>query len=42
VSQSCEVTFPWRAGDVLAIDNVLVMHGRKPFTGHRRVIVAMA
>jgi len=42
VSQSCEVTFPWHAGDVLAIDNVMVMHGRKPFTGHRRVIVAMA
>ena len=42
VSQSCEATFRWHAGDVLAIDNVLVMHGRKPFTGHRRVLVAMA
>jgi len=41
ISQSCEVTFPWRAGDVLAIDNVLAMHGRKPFTGHRRVLAAM-
>jgi alpha-ketoglutarate-dependent taurine dioxygenase len=42
VSQSCETLFPWRAGDVLALDNVSTMHGRKPFTGHRRVIVAMA
>ena len=42
VSQSCEVLFQWQAGDVLALDNVLVMHGRKPFTGQRRVIVAMA
>lgn len=41
VSQSCEAMFTWRAGDVLAIDNVLAMHGRKPFTGERRVIVAM-
>lgn len=41
VSQSCEVTFPWNVGDVLAIDNVLAMHGRKPFTGHRRVLAAM-
>jgi len=41
VSQSCEVAFPWHAGDVLAIDNVLAMHGRKPFTGHRRVLAAM-
>lgn len=42
VSQSCEVPVPWRAGDVLAVDNVLAMHGRKPFTGRRRVLVAMA
>lgn len=41
VSQSCEVMFPWQVGDVLAIDNVLVMHGRKPFTGHRRILAAM-
>jgi alpha-ketoglutarate-dependent taurine dioxygenase len=41
VSRSCEVTFPWRAGDVLAIDNVLTMHGRKPYTGQRRVLAAM-
>lgn len=41
VSQECEVTFPWHPGDVLAIDNVLAMHGRKPFTGPRRVLAAM-
>lgn len=42
VMRGCEVTFPWRAGDVMALDNVLAMHGRKPFTGQRRVLVAMA
>ena len=29
-------------GSVLVLDNVLTMHGRKPFTGERRVLVAMA
>jgi alpha-ketoglutarate-dependent taurine dioxygenase len=32
----------WRAGDLLLIDNVLVAHGRRPFTGDRRVLVAMS
>lgn len=41
VSRACEAMFTWQTGDVLAIDNVMVMHGRKPFTGARRVIVAM-
>lgn len=40
--RKCEILFPWRAGDVLMLDNVLAMHGRKPFTGDRRVLVAMA
>ena len=42
VSRQCEVLFPWQAGDVMVIDNILAMHGRKPFTGDRRVLVAMA
>lgn len=37
-----EVVSAWRAGDLMIIDNVLVMHGRKPFLGKRRVLVAMA
>ena len=40
--RKAEVVFPWRAGDVLVLDNVLAMHGRKPFEGDRRVLVAMA
>ena len=42
VSRSCEVLFPWQKGDVMIIDNVLAMHGRKPFTGLRQNVVAMA
>jgi len=36
------VTFPWRPGDVLMLDNMLVSHGRAAFEGPRRVVVAMA
>ena len=37
-----EVVYPWRECDILILDNVLAMHGRKPFEGERRVLVAMA
>ncbi|WP_030456258.1 TauD/TfdA family dioxygenase [Herbidospora cretacea] len=36
------VDVDWRTGDMLLIDNVLVGHGRRPFTGSRRVLVAMS
>ncbi|MFF4449494.1 TauD/TfdA family dioxygenase [Streptomyces sp. NPDC001502] len=32
----------WNAGDLLLIDNILVGHGRRPYTGNRRVLVAMS
>ena len=34
--------FPWEAGDLLVLDNHMVAHGRRPFTGPRRILVAMA
>ncbi|MCO7226515.1 TauD/TfdA family dioxygenase [Pleionea sp. CnH1-48] len=36
-----EVTFDWRPGDVLLVDNYRVAHGRKPFTGERLIVVSM-
>jgi alpha-ketoglutarate-dependent taurine dioxygenase len=36
------VDVAWRPGDLLLIDNVLVAHGRRPFEGSRRVLVAMS
>jgi hypothetical protein len=32
---------PWRAGDLLMVDNVLVCHGRMPFKGARKILVSM-
>jgi alpha-ketoglutarate-dependent taurine dioxygenase len=40
--QSESVSFQWQAGDVLLVDNMQVAHGRGPFTGKRRVLVAMS
>jgi alpha-ketoglutarate-dependent taurine dioxygenase len=35
------VEFPWEAGDMIAVDNMLVAHARRPFSGQRKVLVAM-
>lgn len=37
----CQVPLQWRAGDIALLDNRCVAHGREPFTGPRRVLVAM-
>jgi alpha-ketoglutarate-dependent taurine dioxygenase len=34
--------FPWVAGDVLIVDNMLVGHGRNSFVGPRRILAAMS
>ncbi len=36
-----EVAFSWRQGDLLMLDNMLVAHGRRPFSGPRRILTAM-
>lgn len=35
------ILFEWQTGDVLIIDNLLTAHGRMPFSGSRKIIVAM-
>jgi alpha-ketoglutarate-dependent taurine dioxygenase len=36
------VSFPWRHGDVLLLDNMLAAHGRAPYAGPRKILVGMA
>jgi alpha-ketoglutarate-dependent taurine dioxygenase len=35
------VRFPWRERDILMLDNMSVAHGRDPFVGPRKIVVAM-
>ncbi|HEX2254146.1 MAG TPA: amino acid adenylation domain-containing protein [Thermoanaerobaculia bacterium] len=35
------VTFPWQKGDLVLVDNMLTAHGRYPFAGPRKILVAM-
>lgn len=36
------VSTRWQQGDLLMVDNMLVAHGRTPFAGNRKILVAMS
>ncbi|MCW2919926.1 MAG: putative taurine catabolism dioxygenase [Actinomycetia bacterium] len=36
------ISFPWQDGDIVILENMLVAHGRRPFSGPRRLVVGMA
>jgi alpha-ketoglutarate-dependent taurine dioxygenase len=40
--QAARLRFDWQQDDVLVIDNMLTAHGREPYTGARRIAIAMA
>jgi alpha-ketoglutarate-dependent taurine dioxygenase len=35
------VPLPWQPGDMIVLDNMLTSHGRRPFKGDRKIVVAM-
>jgi len=41
ILEEVTVAFPWRAGDVMILDNIYSFHGRNAFTGTRDVQVAL-
>jgi len=41
---ACEersVGIPWQAGDMVLVDNMRVAHGRRPYSGDRKILVGM-
>jgi alpha-ketoglutarate-dependent taurine dioxygenase len=40
LEEAC-VEFPWQTGDLLAVDNMLVAHARRPYKEPRKSLVAM-
>lgn len=40
--ESIEVAFDWEQGDLLWCDNQRIAHGRRTFTGQRKILVALA
>lgn len=41
MSEALTHDLAWQAGDVALLDNYLVMHGRRPFGGKRRVLASL-
>lgn len=40
--EAASIDVAWRARDLLLVDNEAMTHGRRPFLGERRVVVAMS
>ena len=41
VYHQSKTSFPWQKGDILMLDNMLAAHGREPYQGQRKIVVAM-
>ena len=38
----CALKFKWEKGDLLVLDNMLMSHGRMPFSGERKIFISMS
>jgi amino acid adenylation domain-containing protein len=41
IYREAQTSFAWQAGDIMMLDNMLAAHGRNPYTGPRKIMVAM-
>ncbi len=41
IYEKLEVSFSWKKGDVMILDNVLFAHARNPYSGERKLFVTM-
>jgi amino acid adenylation domain-containing protein/non-ribosomal peptide synthase protein (TIGR01720 family)/FkbM family methyltransferase len=41
IYKAASVSFPWQPGDILMLDNMLIAHGRNPYSGERKIVVTM-
>ncbi|MBD2468777.1 non-ribosomal peptide synthetase [Nostoc sp. FACHB-145] len=41
IYQRSHTSFSWQKGDIIMLDNMLAAHGRNPFVGQRKIVVAM-
>jgi alpha-ketoglutarate-dependent taurine dioxygenase len=42
VYAATSLAMPWTSGDIMMVNNMLMAHGRRPYTGARRILVAMS
>lgn len=42
VYAATNLAMPWTVGDIMLVNNMLMAHGRRPYTGARRILVAMS
>src|SRR5262249_1404992 len=41
IYRQASISFPWKEGVILMLDNMLTAHARNPFIGDRKIVVAM-
>ena len=42
IAEQMTVDLQWQAGDMALVDNMQVMHGRRPYSGRRQVLASLA